>query len=99
MPERKVISLDKRAEDEEKSFFEQLLQEGARPDCSDNVLHEMLCDESRAVVLEKEHGFSHKDYIDLTGELDILILPYTIAIHGQSQKLCGKGSSDHVPTA
>ena len=30
MPERKVISLDKRAEDEEKSFFEQLLQEGAR---------------------------------------------------------------------
>ena len=30
MPESKVISLDKRAEDEEKSFFEQLLQEGAR---------------------------------------------------------------------
>ena len=30
MPENKVISLDKRAEDEEKSFFEQLLQEGAR---------------------------------------------------------------------
>ena len=30
MPEDKVISLDKRAEDEEKSFFEQLLQEGAR---------------------------------------------------------------------
>jgi putative transposase len=28
--ESKVISLDKRAEDEEKSFFEQLLQEGAR---------------------------------------------------------------------
>jgi hypothetical protein len=30
VPESKVISLDKRAEDEEKSFFEQLLQEGAR---------------------------------------------------------------------
>jgi putative transposase len=30
VPENKVISLDKRAEDEEKSFFEQLLQEGAR---------------------------------------------------------------------
>ena len=30
MPESKVISLYKRAEDEEKSFFEQLLQEGAR---------------------------------------------------------------------
>ena len=30
MPESKVISLDKRAEDKEKSFFEQLLQEGAR---------------------------------------------------------------------
>ena len=30
MQESKVISLDKRAEDEEKSFFEQLLQEGAR---------------------------------------------------------------------
>jgi hypothetical protein len=30
MPESKVISLDKRALDEEKSFFEQLLQEGAR---------------------------------------------------------------------
>ena len=30
MPESKVISLDKRAEDEEKPFFEQLLQEGAR---------------------------------------------------------------------
>jgi hypothetical protein len=28
--ESKVISLDKRAEDEEKPFFEQLLQEGAR---------------------------------------------------------------------
>jgi hypothetical protein len=28
--ENKVISLDKRAEDEEKSFLEQLLQEGAR---------------------------------------------------------------------
>ena len=30
MPESKVISLSKRAEDEEKPFFEQLLQEGAR---------------------------------------------------------------------
>ena len=30
MPENKVISLGKRAEDEEKPFFEQLLQEGAR---------------------------------------------------------------------
>ena len=30
MPESKVISLDKRAEDGEKPFFEQLLQEGAR---------------------------------------------------------------------
>ena len=30
MPESKVISLGKRAEDEEKPFFEQLLQEGAR---------------------------------------------------------------------
>jgi putative transposase len=30
VPESKVISLDKRAEDEEKPFFEQLLQEGAR---------------------------------------------------------------------
>jgi putative transposase len=30
VPQSKVISLDKRAEDEEKSFFEQLLQEGAR---------------------------------------------------------------------
>jgi len=30
VPESKVISLDKRAEDKEKSFFEQLLQEGAR---------------------------------------------------------------------
>ena len=30
MPESKVISLDKRAEDKEKPFFEQLLQEGAR---------------------------------------------------------------------
>ena len=30
MPETKVISLDKRAEDEEKPFLEQLLQEGAR---------------------------------------------------------------------
>jgi hypothetical protein len=30
VPESKVISFDKRAEDEEKSFFEQLLQEGAR---------------------------------------------------------------------
>ena len=30
MPESKVISLDKRAEDEEKPFLEQLLQEGAR---------------------------------------------------------------------
>jgi hypothetical protein len=30
VPESKVISLDKRAEDEGKSFFEQLLQEGAR---------------------------------------------------------------------
>ena len=30
MPESKVISLDKRAEDEQKPFLEQLLQEGAR---------------------------------------------------------------------
>ena len=30
MPESKVISLGKRAEDAEKPFFEQLLQEGAR---------------------------------------------------------------------
>ncbi len=30
MPESKVISLGKRVEDEEKPFFEQLLQEGAR---------------------------------------------------------------------
>ena len=30
MPESKVISLSKRAEDEERSFFEQLLREGAR---------------------------------------------------------------------
>jgi putative transposase len=30
VPENKVISLGKRAEDEEKPFFEQLLQEGAR---------------------------------------------------------------------
>src|SRR5260370_30629283 len=30
VPESKVISLGKRAEDEEKPFFEQLLQEGAR---------------------------------------------------------------------
>jgi hypothetical protein len=30
VPEDKLISLDKLAEDEEKSFFEQLLQEGAR---------------------------------------------------------------------
>jgi hypothetical protein len=30
VPESKVISLDKRAEDEEKPFLEQLLQEGAR---------------------------------------------------------------------
>jgi TnpA family transposase len=30
MSENRVISLGKRAEDEEKSFFEQLLQEGAR---------------------------------------------------------------------
>jgi hypothetical protein len=30
VPESKLISLDKRAEDEEKPFLEQLLQEGAR---------------------------------------------------------------------
>jgi hypothetical protein len=30
VPENKVISLGKRAEDEGKPFFEQLLQEGAR---------------------------------------------------------------------
>jgi len=30
VPESKVISLGKRAEDAEKPFFEQLLQEGAR---------------------------------------------------------------------
>jgi hypothetical protein len=30
VPENKVISLGKRAEDEERPFFEQLLQEGAR---------------------------------------------------------------------
>jgi hypothetical protein len=30
VPESKVISLDKRAEEEEKSFFEQLFQGGAR---------------------------------------------------------------------
>jgi hypothetical protein len=30
VPENKVISLGKRAVDEEKPFFEQLLQEGAR---------------------------------------------------------------------
>jgi hypothetical protein len=30
VPESKVISLSKRAEDEERSFFEQLLREGAR---------------------------------------------------------------------
>ena len=30
MPENKVISLEERAKDEEKPFFEQLLQEGAR---------------------------------------------------------------------
>jgi hypothetical protein len=30
VPENKVISLDKRAEEDEKPFFEQLLQEGAR---------------------------------------------------------------------
>ena len=30
MSENRVISLGKRAEDEEKSFFEQLLQEGTR---------------------------------------------------------------------
>jgi len=30
VPESKVISLDKRAEDEQKPFLEQLLQEGAR---------------------------------------------------------------------
>jgi hypothetical protein len=64
----------------------------------------MLCTKcfamnSRAVVLEKEHGFSHKDYIDLTGELDIFNTAVYKAIHGQSQNHCEKGGSDHVPTA
>ena len=61
MPESKVISLSKRAEDEEKPFFEQLLQEGARKGFAPRLTQSIFRPASRREWLGKHTKDDRRD--------------------------------------